>query len=1471
MATYYVDPVNGVDTNARNGLSTGAAWKTLKYTEAKIAAGDTVRLMNGTYSGAGNVFTITKDNTTWMAHTGATPVLDGGYHKGLLEKCPPDAPSWFSSRIQYSMPDPRAKKSDGTYVYPNIEPRKDYTPFINVSAHGVTIDGLTIQNSVGRPLLIEEYHQLTLKNCNFYWFYTNLEIRKSSGTTVENCKFLYGGTYSLNPYQTVERVKGTYPGGSMLAFRLCKFIPGRTTPDGYTLVFRNNYGAVSQGEGFGFIVSQGSATAPILIERNILQDNYHAALYGNHIRHAIFRYNIHINTFGVKIKGSSKFNNHLAIRDEMEQGDFSTPTWYPDTAAHRIITWRSNDVATYGNILVNPSAPAILFDSRRTDAKRAGADQPIVEIVDPADITNLYYGFNTVLENKDHNSNAGDTAISISMGNGKATGILENNFFWGKAGNNPTRLVVRNNYWEKKPNGSWQGANSNFADSDKTSIGGIIKAFPKPAGRGIPQPVPDGKFQNFHDIVFQANGTLSDIDLANYKTIQNGPLRNKAAARAAAGGMTPPLAAYTGDRYTQYTVNRNDIGWLEFESDVTNTPPTTPPTDPNPGTVTARFSLNPRAIMAGESVSVNASNSTASSPTTISSYVWDWGDGSLSDSGVTASHRYTVAGTYSIRLTVTNNNGSTGSIVKALVVNERETTGKPVTKTATAIFAAPTNTNDLEVSLAMDGATPEGLMFELVGATSVGTLASPASATPVIGSLGFWTPIEYGAVHAWRSRHDSTPGSFRAYREGGVAMEIDITGNVAGLLRVRSVAEDKIVVRASTAFSSAFRIRVTAFGGPGIKAERQTFQLSGGMLDVSQPLKFKPDLIFVAHTSTISDVVESGTSPHLDVSIGIGLLGTGADSDELRLRQHCVNWTQRDGFPARPQLRNYNDKIASYALASNGDILDGTVEAFYAVDIDGTNRLRFRRSQNPSSARVTMMTLAYPAPLQLRGLWSPSIADKRFMNFEDAEAIIALTGRMPATGVATDNRAEGFGIHITDANDSATLGWVVDYNASPSAVRSLATADFATFNYDGPIIESGAVDLSDTNANDGDKAAVSVNFGTVENVSNRTIVLLIGEGDTFDETNPPPVANFSHPRPRYEINETIQFTNLSNGNGLEYTSEWDFGDDTESTARNPRKFFAAAGTYTVRLTVNTASGSNSQSKNVVVYDPNGDDDGGGDREIKRFILGGEITALDVTEAITESRFDVNADSATAGQLALRLKPRALPISEAGYQGNIRAGDVLLSFDPDTGNLKLLRSDGTLGMISVSYGVTPEQETTIQPDYNEEIEYTLLRTSNISVMGRETASNIASGRPLLDGAGRLGFIPFENFSVPQGSTIVEAIFQFKAREGKGIATPGVDFYMEDTDDAELLNLDDNKDISTRALTDAKTTLTGIYPGGTSSWIQVNMTTSVQELVDRAGFTSNTVAVICEATSNDCNLDFLSWATFDFPTISVRYTV
>ena len=102
---------------------------------------------------------------------------------------------------------------------------------------------------------------------------------------------------------------------------------------------------------------------------------------------------------------------------------------------------------------------------------------------------------------------------------------------------------------------------------------------------------------------------------------------------------------------------------------------TTPPISSNQSPI-ANFTANPTSGVAPLEVSFDALNS-SDSDGTIVSYAWDFKDGSTGN-GVTINHTFSSIGNYNVKLTVTDDKGSTDSTTKTIIVTTPEPTPETI-------------------------------------------------------------------------------------------------------------------------------------------------------------------------------------------------------------------------------------------------------------------------------------------------------------------------------------------------------------------------------------------------------------------------------------------------------------------------------------------------------------------------------------------------------------------------------------------------------------------------------------------------------------------------------------------------------------------------------------------------------------------------------------------------------------------------
>jgi len=151
------------------------------------------------------------------------------------------------------------------------------------------------------------------------------------------------------------------------------------------------------------------------------------------------------------------------------------------------------------------------------------------------------------------------------------------------------------------------------------------------------------------------------------------------------GVTTSHVYAAAGSYVVTLTVTDDDGDSSTATDTITVTVPNVAPT--------AGFTRSPASGDQPLPVSVDASASTDTDGTIVS-YAWDFGDGGT-DTGVTAAHTYTVAGTYSIQLVVTDDRGGTATASQSVTVTNPNVA-------PTASFTASPTSGSAPLAVAVD-------------------------------------------------------------------------------------------------------------------------------------------------------------------------------------------------------------------------------------------------------------------------------------------------------------------------------------------------------------------------------------------------------------------------------------------------------------------------------------------------------------------------------------------------------------------------------------------------------------------------------------------------------------------------------------------------------------------------------------------------------------------------------------------------
>ncbi len=533
---------------------------------------------------------------------------------------------------------------------------------------------------------------------------------------------------------------------------------------------------------------------------------------------------------------------------------------------------------------------------------------------------------------------------------------------------------------------------------------------------------------------------------------------------------------------------------------------------------------------------------------TISSYSWQFGDGSTA-TGATASHTYAAKGTYSVRLTVTNSRGLAASSVQIVRAGVQATVQAPADDYGKRVFAD----------------SPD--LFWRLG-ESTGTVAADASGLGNTGNyLGTSTLGAAGAVQATPDTAATFDGS-----SGFVASSTSFPG--------------------PGAFSTELWFKTTSqAGGTLIGFGHEATGLSG-QHDRMVYMKNDGTLIFgtyPGYTATIATaqaynngtwhhVVATQDSAGMFLYVDGALVGQRADTNgESYTGYWRVGADTTWGGTNSPYFAGTIDEAAVYGYALSADTVGQHFQlgsAAAAVNV-------------PPTAAFTAAVASLDVQVDATGStdsdgtvtsYAWNFGDGGTANGATASHSYAAAGDYTVTLTVTDNK----GATGTVAKPVTVKGPVV--NAPPVAAFTTAVTNLAV-----QVDATGSTDSDGTVASyawtfgDGSTAIGATAQHNYTTPGDYTITLTVtdDQGGTGTVThqvtatapvvNVPPVAAFTSVVNNLDVQ--VDGSGSSDSDGVVASYAWTFGDGATAIGAAAQHTYAAAGSYSVTLTVTDDKGA----------------------------------------------------------------------------------------------------------------------------------------------------------------------------------------------------------------------------------------------------------------------------------------------------------
>ena len=617
---------------------------------------------------------------------------------------------------------------------------------------------------------------------------------------------------------------------------------------------------------------------------------------------------------------------------------------------------------------------------------------------------------------------------------------------------------------------------------------------------------------------------------------------------------------------------------------VVSAPPNVPPT--------ASFTRTPSTGVAPLLVTANGSAS-SDEDGSIVQYAWDFGDGS-SASGQSASHTYATSGSYSIRLTVTDDDGASGSATLSVTVSP------PTNVPPQASFTLSTSGGyaPLQVTVDASGSTDtDGSIVSYAWDFGDGGDATGVSATHT-----FETPGTY-EVELVVTDDD---GAQATQARTVTVTETPNLPPLAAFSRTPASGDAPLQVRVDAAASSDPDGTIVSYAwdfgdgttrnGPSVN---NTYN-SEGSFTIRLTVTDDDGATAVATQSVVvtsspnaapdASFTQSGTSGTAPLNVSFDASGS-TDSDGSIV---SYAWTFGDGGSATGVTTTHTFQSAgSYEVMLVVTDNEGA-ESFES----GTVTVSDPPNASPVAA-FTQSTTGGEAPLNVSFNASGSsdsdgsIASYAWTFGDGATASVVSTSH-----TYTSDGSFTVRLTVTD-DDGATSSATRTVNVTstpespPNAVFSMnPTSGVAplevSFNASGSTDDDGSIVSYAWDFDDGGSATGVTTSHRFDATGTFSVSLKVTDDDGNESVtsrsitvsapvNVPPTASFERSPTSGDIPlvVTVDGSGSSDGDGSIASYAWTFGDGSSATGVSASHTYTSAGTFTIRLTVTDDAGATS--------------------------------------------------------------------------------------------------------------------------------------------------------------------------------------------------------------------------------------------------------------------------------------------------------